>query len=338
MSVSSFSTRTWIAIALVVALIANITWQIISGWGLITIDAENQPLGEVVRSIEKQGHIELNTNLDPETPVTMSVVKVPVTEALETLATVTESRWRYVTVAAADAGRAKAGFLDYFGGGNREAWTMVQARGFFDELVDGAPLDPRRDVVTGQQESDFVAWLRSAAMETDANFLVQADWNPALAKLPKSGRVEKAVPGAVRSLGGKTESFFALVTGGGGGWSGGGGPPGGGGPGGGFDPQRMEQTMQAMERRIANLPPAARETAKAELASQRAFFEQVRNLPEEERRDAFRTRMEQRMEDPAVQDRMEDRMSRRDARRTPEQRVQRFRDYVSRKLEAAQEQ
>jgi hypothetical protein len=70
----------------VVLLLANIIYYGFSGWGLITVKAREVPLGKVIKSIEWQGWVKIYTNLPLDTPITMSVYRVPLAEAMETLA------------------------------------------------------------------------------------------------------------------------------------------------------------------------------------------------------------------------------------------------------------
>jgi hypothetical protein len=59
----------------------------------------------------------------------------------------------------------------------------------------------------------------------------------------------------------------------------------------------------------------------------RAFWESVRNLPEEERR----AKMEEHFNKPEVQEQMEVRQNARDAKSPPERREERMRRYLDRK-------
>ena len=71
---------------------------------------------------------------------------------------------------------------------------------------------------------------------------------------------------------------------------------------------------------MKKLPPAER----AEAEATHKFFQELRDLPREEREAKF-------MNDPAVQERLEKGMSSRDARRSPQQRMERSRKYVENK-------
>jgi len=68
-----------------VLILANIINYLLSGWGLITVQAHEMPLGQVIKSIERQGWVKIYTDLDLTTPVTMEVLKVPLPEAMATL-------------------------------------------------------------------------------------------------------------------------------------------------------------------------------------------------------------------------------------------------------------
>jgi hypothetical protein len=70
---------------IVFLVVANIINYLIFDWGLITIHAKNEPLGQVVKSIERQGWVTVYTDMDPTTPVNMDVDDVPLAEAMETL-------------------------------------------------------------------------------------------------------------------------------------------------------------------------------------------------------------------------------------------------------------
>jgi hypothetical protein len=67
-------------------MLANIVYYCFSGWGLITVKVQNEPLGKVIKSIEWQGWVKIYTDIDPTITVSMYVDKVPLPEALETLA------------------------------------------------------------------------------------------------------------------------------------------------------------------------------------------------------------------------------------------------------------
>jgi hypothetical protein len=70
-----------------VLLVLDIIRFIFSDWGLITVRVQDAPLGQVIKSIERQGWVTIYTNMDlSTTTVTMDVIKVPLAEAMESLA------------------------------------------------------------------------------------------------------------------------------------------------------------------------------------------------------------------------------------------------------------
>jgi hypothetical protein len=68
-----------------VLLLANIISYLCSGWGLITVTVKDAPLGQVIKSIERQGWVTIYTDMPLDTKVSMYVEKVPLAEAMETL-------------------------------------------------------------------------------------------------------------------------------------------------------------------------------------------------------------------------------------------------------------
>jgi hypothetical protein len=82
--------------------------------------------------------------------------------------------------------------------------------------------------------------------------------------------------------------------------------------------------------RIEQLPATEREQAKKDFAVARDFFQQLRSLPEDQRRAA----MEKFFDSPVVQERMAERMAARDEKSGPQRRADRMRQYVQRKQAA----
>src|SRR5947208_365722 len=94
----------WLILTVALLVIGNVIWYFCSSWGLITIHSANKPLGEIIRSIERQGHVTIKTSLDLTKPIQMYVDKVALAEALETLSVVAEGRCRLTYVVAPDTG------------------------------------------------------------------------------------------------------------------------------------------------------------------------------------------------------------------------------------------
>ena len=336
-------------IFLVVAVVVYWIW---SGWGLITVDVNGKPLSEVIRSIEKQGGIVLRTNMDVTKPVSMHLHKVPLTEALATLAEVTDSRWRLGYLFAADTGTLK-GALDSIASGKRpEGWKNFEVPlfggpGSLDDAP--TPMDPRRDTwnVSEPAEKSLQGFMQAAAIGVAASFTCPEGFNPAVGKSPSSGQIRKAAPQLAKIAGAKVEEVFLLL-----GRPAGvaesdrnrneddgpGGPPGSSGRssrgfssrGGSGGPPNFDLMRQRQLAEIAKLPASEQAAAKAEVEEREKFFAELRELPEDQRR----AKAEEFFNKPENQDRMADRKTRGDERKSPEQRLQKYQSYVTRKQAA----
>jgi hypothetical protein len=75
-------------------MLANIVYYCFSGWGLITVNVQDVPLSKVIKNIEWQGWVKIYSNIDPQTKISMYVEKVPLPEALETLAINAGGQWK----------------------------------------------------------------------------------------------------------------------------------------------------------------------------------------------------------------------------------------------------
>jgi len=321
------------ASALLLAVLLVARW--ISQWGLVTIHAKDEPLGKVLASIASQGHVRIETSVDPTKTVTMNVDQVPVIEALDTLATVSESSWRAVCLAAPDKTALEAGISQLKAGGKLDGWTVAYYPGFgmgpMGPLSD-RPIDPR--TLEWKPEGpalDVEKLLDEAAQKTGVMAATPQEWVPVASRLPASGPVEGGVTGLIGSVRGKVGSFLFLTERGRRQ-----GPP---------DaapdtpsqptarqdrprpvvkPEWMEQRQQAV---IKKLPPAQRAEAAKEMGERTAFFKSLEGLTPEERRAKF----QEMMSNPDIQQKMEDRRLMRDSQLTSQQRVQRAVGYVARK-------
>ncbi len=326
--------RLRILLPLLVALVvANVAWLVWSRWGLITIHADDRPLPEVIRSIEKQGGIRLHSNLDPATKVKMHVTRVPLTEALETLSALTEARWRLAYVFGQDQGAIATAIAGFEAGQKTEGWKLIYVPlfGTPGAEVEEIPPDPRRDTwtVKAPAEPTLQAYLEEAGRNVSAAFAVPETWNPTIGKAPGSGEITKLAPKLASAAGGKYEEFFLLERGARRGppdtaETGDGarppGPPGGGG----MNREAIEQRALA---EIAKLPAEKQPAAKQEFEERKAFFASMADLTPDQRR----AKMEDFFSRPEVQERMEERLAQDESRRTPEQRVERFKKYNERK-------
>ncbi|MEO6788830.1 MAG: hypothetical protein ABI318_22135 [Chthoniobacteraceae bacterium] len=329
---------------LVVCAIAYWVW---SNWGLITVDVNGKPLAEVIRSIEKQGGIVLKTNMDATKPVTMHVHKVPLTDALETLAGVTDSRWRLGYFFASDAGTLKSAFEMIASGKRPEGWKNFEVPLFGgrpgsldDEAI---PMDPRRDTwaVKAPEEKTLQAFLQAASAGVSASFTCPESFNPAISSTPSSGQIRKSASQLAKAAGAKMEEVFLLMgrpvgvveadnrddddgmsggSRGGGRGSFGGRSGGSGGPN--FTLMRDRQLAE-----IAKLPASEQTSAKAEFDEREKLYTSLRDLSDDERR----AKMNDYMNNPDNQQRMADRINKSNERKTPDQRLAKYQRYVAKK-------
>ncbi len=340
--------------ATILVVLASIVYWVWSNWGLITVDVKDKPLSEVIRSIEKQGGIVLKTNMDGAKPVSMRVIKVPLTEALETLAGVTDSRWRLGYFFGPDSGTVKGAVEAIATGKRPEGWKnfdvpLFARPGSLDDQP--VPLDPRRDAWTVKepQEKTLQGFLEAAAMGVSASFACPEQFNPSVTKAPSSGAIRKSAPQLAKTAGAKVEEVFMLMgrpqgaertADAGGdedfappgpprGRGGPGGGPGGGRPDGGrgVTPTQMRERVLA---EIAKLPASEQAAARAEFEERETLFTSLRDLPEADRR----AKMEEFMSRPEVQDRMADRQTLGGERKSPAQRIARYQKYVATKQAA----
>lgn len=330
----------WFLIAVLLLVIGNVAAYYWRSWGLITVHANNRPLSEVIRSIEKQGRVTIKTNLDLNKPVQMHVTKVALGEALETLSVLTESRWRLTYIVAPDKGAIGGVLANITAGQRPEGWKMlfVPAPPFGAE-PEVLP-DPRTDPweVKPAKEPNLQAYLQQASRNVSASFLVPDNYNPAVNSAPGSGPIGKALPKLVSAAKGNYEEVFVLqgdrrdraegedrerrrgddgprLAGN---FGDGGRPPGG------FDRDAMEERIQ---NEINKLPAADRAAAQKEHDERKKFFEEMKDLTPEQRE----AKMQDFMNDPANQARMEDGLNARDSRRSPQQRKDRAQSYLQRK-------
>jgi len=322
--------KKWLVAAVLMMVAVKIVWYYCSNWGLITIHADKQPLSKIVSQIERQGHVILKTNLDPATKVTMNVDLVPVSDALETLSVVTESRWRLNYFLAPDKTTLRTGIEAIAAGNKPDEWKVIYYP--FPQMfvpASGIIPDPRRDEWPSKapDENTLQANLDGAAKLAHVGFALPGKWNPAITSPPTSGNVAQVVPKLAGKAHGRMEPVFLLSKREGRGEGG----PRDGGQDGGQDGGGFGRNFDAMAERalaeINRLPVDERAEAQAEFDRRQALFKQLRDLTPDQRR----AKMQDLMNDPQMQDQMDKRQAQRDARNTPEQKLQRAQNYVNRK-------
>ena len=335
--------------ATILLVLFSVAYWVWSSWGLITVDVNDKPLAEVIRSIEKQGGVVLKTNMDAAKPVTMHVHKVPLTEALETLAGVTDSRWRLGYFFGPDTATLKRALETIASGQRPEGWKNFEVPLFGKpgSLGDVAvPMDPRHDTwaVKEPEEKSLQGFLQAAAAGVSASFTCPESFNPAVGKAPSSGEIRKSAPQLAKTAGAKVEEVFLLMgrppsaeTADAGrdddfGFGGFGGAPRGRGgsdqgrTGGSRSPNfTLMHDRQLAE--IAKLPVSEQASATAEMDEFEKLRASMRDLSDEERR----AKMDEFMSRPENQERMADRQAKGNERKTPDQRLAKYQRYVANK-------
>ncbi len=331
-----------VAILLAIILIAK--W--ISGRGLVTIHVKEAPLGKVMASIARQGHVRVEGSLDPLKPVSLDLDRVTPAEALDTLAIRSDASWRIVYLVAPRKADLDAAIIQLRASTNVENWTGAFYPGSrYQEggmsVVSGEIIDPRSlEWKPEGPELSLPALLDEAAQKTGVMTLLPKNWNPATRNLPKTSSVSEAIAALVDSVKGKSVDLFLLCerdrlsrleggepT-----------PPSNEGntplqvdsqplpsiskPT--IKPEWMEQRQLAQ---IKKLPQARQASAKAEIDERKTFFNSLQGLTPEERR----AKVQARMADPAVAEKMQDSRLLREAKLTPQQRVTRAVNYLNRK-------
>ena len=300
----------------------KIIWYFYSSWGLITIHAHQQPLTKIITQIQHQGHVLLKSNLDPATLVTINVDKVPVSEALETVSVVTDSRWRLNYFLAPNQTTLQNGINTIGSGQKSEDWKIYYYP-FPQQIIPASGIipDPRRDLWPTKvpTENSLQAYLDGAAKRVHAGFAIPTQWNPALTSALGHGMISKVFPKLAGKVHGKFEEIFLLLKvvrrqGGREGSEDG--------------RQGPERNFEAMsdraEAEIAQLPTDEQAAAKIEWERRKAFFKELNDLPPDQRREKMNQLF---ANDPSIQNQQ----AQRDARSTPEQKLQRAQNYVDRK-------
>lgn len=320
-------------------------WHLYAGWGLVSLDLRDAPLAQAIAAISRQGGIEIVSNLDPATPVTLKVKRVPPVEALDILAIRSEASWQLAYLGAPEAGAINEVLAVFRAGGETTGWASFAAGGF--SLIapqSGAALDLRGTLWTPSEPGGLPALLKEAAEKTGVFLAAPADWKPSVSA-PQAAPMAVAMPRLFRSAGGVTREVFLLRAspsrddemggGRGGAWIGS--RPGGeqrGERGGGWrnSPGGEQNLVARAEAQIALLPQNEQERAREDVRLMGEFWRGMRDLPEQERR----AKAQEFFSRPEVSDRMDERRLAREAKMTPQQRVERSKRYFERK-QAAQD-
>jgi hypothetical protein len=320
-------------------------WRIYSGWGLVSLDFTDAPVSKILSAISRQGGIEIATDLDPATPVTIQVHRVPPLEALDIVAVRTDSSWRLAFVGARTEPEIETALGAFRAKQQAGGWTTHGAGGFNAvQSRSGTPLDLSLVEWQPQGGGDLQTLLAQAADETGVILAAPSDWSSTIAA-PEGGRISDAASALFRAAGGTSREVYLLrgpepgeqAGEDGENWRGrrtwiGSAPRDdtreGNGRGRGFG--GPESAAKRAEAQIKLLPAEEQKTAREDVSMMREFWQSVRELPEEQRR----AKAQEFFSRPEVQERMEDRRLARYAKMTPKQRIERSQRYWERKAEA----
>lgn len=356
------STRLKILLGVAAVLAIGLLWNWISGWGLVTVHVQQQPVADVIRSIERQGGVKIVTNAPSDATVSMDVDRVKPVEAVDVLAARIDGNWSIGYMAGATKADVEAGLASLATGGRSGdlrtfgLWGGGGGGGFGGDMMgsaDAAPVDARlvEWTVSPMDTQNLQSYLDQLSIKTGLMAAVPQAWNPDLSQQPSGGKAGESLKAIVKSVKGVSEEIFVVrvMNRDRSADAGRNGPPatdgGFGGPrqDGGFAmPERTEAQMQQREQwmqervvaQIAQLPPEQRDQAQKDFDEMRAMFEKIRDLPEDQRRTA----MQSLFENPAMQERMSERAAARDEKSGPQRRAERSRRYVERKQSIKEQQ
>jgi len=301
----------------------------IAGWGLVTIHVTNAPLGKIIASISRQGHVRVESSLDPTQLVSMDVDKVLPAVAVDILSLQTDSSWRLVYLAAPTKGEVNQGIISLSQSGTIEGWTTHYFPASPLETENGLALDPRRlELNIEGPDRDLSKLLDEAAQKSGVMIATSPNWLPSAQKLPRVNQVRKVIPALVESARGKVAEFYFIKR-----------HQTEGEPADHAPPAERESRFgdsQAMnpawreEKQLAQikqLPTSQQEAAKQKLVEQKTFFDQLKGLPPEERH----AKIHQFISNPDTIQQMQDRMLLRQANQTADQRINRAVNYLNKK-------
>jgi hypothetical protein len=329
-----FPTRLLLLSGIAVLLAAVVITKWVAGWGLVTIHVKDQPLGGVISSIARQGHVGVESSLDPDRNISLDVERVTPAEAIDTLALRADASWRSVVLVAPKDVAFDPALASMKANGKAGDWvTLFYPAPLWIGSGDAAT-DPALLEWTAEGGSlELPKLLDEAAQKTGVMIAYPAEWAPPLAKPPKSAPVAQALRAMAAGAGGKTLPLFLLTESRR--------PSRGAAPGNdaaqeGAEGRRPQIKPEWMEQRalaqIKRLPAAERAAAKKEFDGMKAMFDQLKGLPPEERRE----KMRELMANPEIAEKMEDRRLLRESKMTAQQRITRAVNYLDRKAAAKQ--
>jgi hypothetical protein len=296
-----------------VLLVANFIIHVIWNWGLVTVKVTNAPIGQVIRSIERQGGVTIYSNIDPQTKISMYVDHVPLPEAMVSLANNADAQWHLGFFVAPTSAQVKEEIRTFTEGvdndaGNTSTYSFPTSLEMISDETT-AIADPRGQVWPGFKlpppapapppNTDGTAddapapepevaptsvqgYLKAFAREADIWVMAPASWDPAVATAPPaSSSISGAIRHFVSDAHGSVTQALVLR----------GRPPrvaddGQRRPRGGFRGAGMDLSMMEdrMDNAINGLPAAQRPAMREQLKTEVQFQSEMRRAPRERRR------------------------------------------------------
>ena len=332
-------TRPKLLISVVGILALTWVWLwIAQGWGTITLVFDKKPLSIVLRSFTSQSKLKVITDIDLNTPITIQVRRVPVTEALEALQAAAESRGSLAVLLAPDTASMK-NLLSSLPNRKTDSGTLsieYRTPWLFRGAISSLPIDrdPREQVwsPSPQLPLQLLPLLEHAAQTTEVRILIPQSWNPTLKKSPSSGPLSSSIPKLAESANGEAQLVFLLPV-----RSERDGP--------GTPPSTQEANrgtlrwtepadlppdalLSRLESRIRSLPSSEQADARQSAQESVRQYREWSSLTTEGERDK---KAQEIMNDPARAERAGEGFSRAMRKMSPEQRSQRYNRYVQRR-------
>ena len=308
-------------------------------WGTITLEYENKPLQSVLQSFTRQSGLPVVSDLDGNKLITIHVIRVLVSEALDALQAVAESRGRLLYLAAPNKTELQKALSLLPQKLEPADWKTIEYRLPFMFLGGTEDLprwgDPRQQTWNPSTPKDgtLASLFENAAQTTDIRIVLPAGWNPKIEKSVSSGPIASTLPFLTHAAGGTGKMIYLLP-----------GPRPDRGPDAG-SPDRSassdswrrrssegpqlspEAFATRLQSRLTGLPADQSKEVQASIdESVKQYKDWLALSPEEQEK-----KMQEIMQDPARQQRGSDRFIRGMRMMSPQQRAQRYTRYNARK-------
>jgi hypothetical protein len=228
------------AAIIAVLVLANVILHFIWNWGLITVKVTNVPISQVIKSIERQGWVTIDSNIDPQTKISMYVDHVSLPEAMETLAVNADAQWHlgfFVAPTSAQVNEEIRSFKEGLDNDDDNTKTYSFPTPLAMISDESTPVaDPRRQVWPGLQSpapepppaadvsgdgqappapepppSSVQGYLRAFAEEADLWIMAPASWDtPVPSAPPASSSISSAIRHFVSSSHGSVAQAIIL--------------------------------------------------------------------------------------------------------------------------------